>query len=43
LTRLVSAVLQTLRTSGRSKAGARFGISVNRSFSSSGDIAEPSA
>src|SRR6185437_12600179 len=33
----------TLRTSGRNNAGARFGINVNRSFSSSGGIAEPSA
>ena len=32
-----------LRTIGRNSAGDRFGISVNNSFNSSGDIAEPSA
>ena len=31
------------RTSGRSSAGERFGISVNSSFSNNGDMAEPSA
>ena len=43
LTKAVSAWLETLRTSGRSNAGARFGISVNNSFNNSGGIAEPSA
>jgi hypothetical protein len=43
LTSVVSAWLETLRTKGRSSAGARFGISVNNSFMSNGGMAEPSA
>jgi hypothetical protein len=43
LTSVVSACVETLRTKGRSSAGARFGIKVNSSFISSGGIADPSA